>query len=101
MKHKAHLNPLFDSFHQPQPCPLHAEHHHVLPNRQPHGSYGVDQTISTTWQAQTLGAPAMTVQHSALRASHPTLQAGHGRSNVRLAGNNKSFQASNSASSTV
>lgn len=80
--------------YQPQPYPLHAEHHYTLPIRQPHGSYGVDQTSSTTWQAQTLGGPAVPMQHRALQAFHPTLRASHDRFNAGRIGNHQSFSAS-------
>ena len=63
--------------YQPQPYPLHAEYHCALPIRQLHGSYAVDQTSSTAWQAQTLGVPAVPMQHHALWAFHPAMRASH------------------------
>ena len=86
----ADLSPAY----QPQPYPLHAEHHYALPIRQLHGSYGVDRTSSTIWQAQTVGGPAVPMQHHALQAFHPALQASHDRFNAGLTGNNRSFSAS-------
>jgi hypothetical protein len=83
------LSPVY----QPQPYPLHA-HHCALPIRQPHGSYGVDPTSSTTWQAQTLGGSAVPMQHHALQTFHPALQASHDRFNAGLNDNNQSFSAS-------
>jgi hypothetical protein len=80
--------------YQPQPYSPHADHHYALSIRQPHESHGVDQISFTTWQAQTLGGPAVTMQHHALQTFHPALQASHDRFNAGLNGKNKSISAS-------